>query len=61
MLVTGFTLFAKTCTNTALTLHALTNQNIFLLLNIPMDETNPVSRFWEETLSSIKSRFPNLS
>ena len=37
------------------------NQNIFLRVNIPMDETKPVSMFGMETLSSIKSRFPKLS
>jgi hypothetical protein len=30
-------------------------------VNIPMDETKPVSMFGMETLSSIKSRFPKLS
>ena len=37
------------------------NQNIFLRVNIPVDETKPVSMFGMETLSSIKSRFPKLS
>ena len=61
MLVNRLHAFREDLHKYGFTLHALTNQNIFLLLNIPVDETNPVSMFWEETLSSIKSRFPNLS
>jgi hypothetical protein len=50
----------------AQTIHALItrtrpNQNNFLLLKIPVDEANPATMFWREKLSSIKSRFHDLS
>ena len=52
---------AKTLAKTAFSYTLSANQNIFPLLNIPMDETKPTWMFWLAMLSSIESRFPGLS